>query len=149
MILVLTNGERVLIHRMNCGRQEGNEATGARDWNINPLEMVEKGRPGFFVIAEWGSRINSSAVKMIPVSSVVQVEYPNEWEKKDIHHGGKIRYDSLKDHTIIKGMARCLLNMEEVINHMLHGHVPTPIRERTALYDMQAQARWLRGIFGG
>ena len=147
MILVLTNGERVLINRMNCGHQQGNEATGSRNWNINPLEMVEKKQPGFFVIADYGSRVHSSAVKMIPISSVVQIEYPDEWEKKDIHHGGEIRYDSLKDHTIIKRVVRCVVNMEKVLNNLLDGHIPTCLKKRTALYNMQAHARWLRRIF--
>lgn len=91
MILVLTNGERVTVHRMNCGYQKGNEATGGRNWNINPPRIVEQKQPGFFVIAEWGSGIHSSAIKMIPVSSVVYVKRPHEWEREAVEgRKGKI-----------------------------------------------------------
>jgi hypothetical protein len=84
MILVLSNGERVVIHRLNCGHQyKDYKRQYTRAWNINPIEIIDE-EHGFFVIGEWGTEANEYCERMIPIRSVVGIENPTEWEKEDV-----------------------------------------------------------------
>lgn len=81
MILVLTNGERVEIFRQTCGHHyEYTSNCFHRDWNINPIKLINKEREGFFVIAKWGSGGRSPCEKLIPIRSVLYIEEPDKWE---------------------------------------------------------------------
>jgi hypothetical protein len=75
MKLVLTSGEKISVNRLNCGYEEGNSASGSRNWNISPTSILKDGsKKGAFVIAKWGSRVSDSFEKFIPVRNVVYVE---------------------------------------------------------------------------
>lgn len=81
MELILSNGERVEIYRQNCGYEEGNSTKGCRSWDIDPLEIIATKKPGFFVLgAKWGSGYRRFAGRLIPVSNVIYIDRPCEWE---------------------------------------------------------------------
>jgi len=85
MILVLMNGEKISIHRLNCGYQYKNyEHRYIREWNTNPIEKVDEEKKGFFVIGEWGTDAGGDCDMLIPIRSVVAIEKPTEWEKDDV-----------------------------------------------------------------
>ena len=85
MELILKNGDEISINRRNCGFESGhsnnwcNERT-TRMWNINPLEILEEKRAGFFVIGEWGTGFGKPADMLIPIDSVLYIRNPYEWE---------------------------------------------------------------------
>lgn len=103
MKLVLKNGEKILVHRYNCGFQYTIAGNGSPtvEWNIDPVEIIEKQRTGYFIIGPWGSGWNnegpyspiagrgyydpSKFEKMVPVSSVLYIEDPAKWEKEEIN----------------------------------------------------------------
>jgi len=75
MILVLNNGEKISVNRLNCGYEEGNLATGSRNWNMHPATILkDKSKQGAFVIAKWGSNVGDTFEKFIPVRNVAYVE---------------------------------------------------------------------------
>lgn len=93
MKLKLLDGEIVEIFRQTCGYQY--QVTGKNtptvEWNINPVQIVEDERKGYFVIGRWGSggyqgecgqwvHDPSEYEKMIPVKSVLYIMEPHIWE---------------------------------------------------------------------
>lgn len=102
MKLVLKNGERVLIHRHNCGYQYQRSGAGIPtvEWNIDPVRIIQDQRSGYFVIGPYGSGWSyenpdrpvagrgyydpSKFEKIVPVSSVLYIEDPGKWEKEEV-----------------------------------------------------------------
>ena len=84
MILILANGEKVVVHRMNCGHQyKDYRRQYTRVWNIDPVEIVDEDK-GFFAIGKWGTTADEHCEMLIPIRSVVAIENPNEWDKDDV-----------------------------------------------------------------
>lgn len=87
MKLTLTNGEKVVINRRNCGYQyfdDRHKAWGrskwSRNWNIDPVEIVGNGsKQGFFVIGKWGTTGGDPCNKLIPVKNVLYIEETDIW----------------------------------------------------------------------
>lgn len=75
MNLVLINGERVPVNRLNCGYEfQPISGTGSRNWNVYPEDVLREHTSGAFVIAKWGSRHGEEFEKFIPLKNVVFVE---------------------------------------------------------------------------
>lgn len=79
MILKLINDEEIVIYRQNCGFQEYHN----RMWNINPVQIIQANKPGFFIIGGYGTIADDRCDKMIPVRSVLYIKQTEVWEAPD------------------------------------------------------------------
>ncbi|KKN34076.1 hypothetical protein LCGC14_0797480 [marine sediment metagenome] len=87
MKLVLINGEKIEIHKRNCGYQYFDDkhiawgrSRWSRNWGIDPVEIVGDGsKQGFFVIGKWGTTGREPCDRLIPVRSVLYIEETDVW----------------------------------------------------------------------
>lgn len=87
MKLTLINGEKIDIMKRNCGYQyfdDRHKSWGrskwSRNWNIDPVEIIENGsKQGFFVIGKWGSIGSDPCERLIPIRSVLYIEEIDIW----------------------------------------------------------------------
>jgi hypothetical protein len=86
MIFVLTNNIRVEVFRQNCGYQWGDVFQGSRSWNINPMNIMEAEKTGFFAIAKYGTTVGQPCEMLIPVRSVLYIMEPDKWERPEDTH---------------------------------------------------------------
>lgn len=89
MILVLKNNIKIEIFRQTCGymykgsklvdwdNQTGFVEDNTIEWNIDPIEHLQKQSSGFFVVTNIG---NQNIKTIVPVRNVSHIESPNEWE---------------------------------------------------------------------
>jgi len=79
MVLVLNNGERIPVTRLNCSYQTSSYGVidgyyESRNWNVYPPKILSHEETGFFVIARYGTTEKDFFEKMIPLRSVVYIE---------------------------------------------------------------------------
>lgn len=94
MIFLLSDGREIEVFRQTCGYQYKLDwkPTPSVDWNINPIEIVREKKKGMFAICndtgngysfqdgKWVYDV-STIDELIPISSVVSILRPGEWEK--------------------------------------------------------------------
>ena len=92
MILVLKDGRKIEVNRMNCGFQYKDAFGEHRAWNASPIDWMSgkyatsgmRLKKSFFVkigLGHWGSEAYDydGVEEMIPLTSVVSIEKPGEW----------------------------------------------------------------------
>lgn len=96
MLLHLKDGRTVEIFRQNCGYYFHDKYKHLPDinWNINPVEIVNDEKNGFFCICEWGNAFSrddrgeliyhpENIQELVFVKSVVSITETHKWERKD------------------------------------------------------------------
>ncbi len=76
MIIVLQNSKEVEINKNNCIYEHREKySKNSHERNMDPLQVIQDQRKGFFVIDNWGSEEHL----MIPVRSVLYVKESHLW----------------------------------------------------------------------
>ena len=97
MILhLIDNNTTVEIFRQNCGHwYKDYRDVFSCNWNINPVELINREAPGFFAIGPWGCdgyhsneegryiRTPEKFEQLIPIRNVLRITRVGEWEKPD------------------------------------------------------------------
>jgi len=95
MKLHLKDKTEVDIFRQTCAHyQPDTYGRSTCSWNINPVEIVNDERSGYFAIGPWGCdghrddcghwvETIEKFEQLIPIKSVVRISKVGEWEKKD------------------------------------------------------------------
>lgn len=83
MYLLLSNGDRVLVHNRNCAFERLEDIPGLyrrREWDIYPYHWLSLGIEGHFVIAEYGTLSDDPCFTIISTKHVVGISDADNWE---------------------------------------------------------------------
>lgn len=99
MYLLLTNGDRVLVHNKNCAFERLEVRPGVyrrREWDISPYHWLRRGIEGHFVIAKYGTLSDAPCFTIISTKHVVGISDADNWEYDKVEEDARRKMEVMR-----------------------------------------------------